>query len=1224
MPRAAGVSPARPPGSRFPRPLRFPARAAAVLFLLPLSVAAVLYILCLTNPDIVATEAQKLLVAATGLPFRIRGGLRPVLLPAPGLEISDVLIAAPGREGDDPGAEDKIPARARTVGIYPDLPNLLRGRLRIGRVEFYKPAVNLALDGENGLPLPPRPEENTENSDPAGLRPAPDEGRGSPVASGEPAEDGPDRDGVAVGEHAEEGPDRVGVASGDAPENAGNGGSANRETRLKMLKAAAGLLLAPPGEGMPSVVVREGRLFIYTGQGGRLLGLQEINGAFSPAAEGDNFNISAALALPDADLALRFSLAAGIGRASLPARGRVGGALVMSPPGSREIAARFSSGFSWSADGSVLDLPGLSLSSEGDALRADLRVDLAAPECTGKVTLDRLSLIRWFGFGRVLPPGLRQALHSMRGEFDLLLDGGKAEAHNLTAEAGDLRLQGYVGAPDFSAPAVVVRAALQGRADIDRIFPFLGVAGEVLPVPRPPVFDHPPLAPYPAGPAAPDGPADEEMTVGYDINIHADEILLHGVEGGPLDVRVHPAPDGSNRTRVGIRAEGLLRGRADGYIDVDAEALRMRYTLADAELGLLPENSGGGTRIAGTATGVCEMDLPMSEDGTVADDWPLRADLQVNNMKISGRFRNKEWFLLAGSAAGKGVGSIHAVPEKGVVISGDWNLDARALQASWNPGGDDSLKGNFAGALVWPPMSPDPAEGDGAKEQHRAVERVEGKISLTGAATLPALLVPLKGKMTADILWHVREENLQVKKAVFEGMGSHAETTASVDFSGAALSVRAAPSFKLSPREMLAVWKIALPEAARAPEVFSGRTDIFVDGQGLRLEKIRVEADSSSLSGDIAVSHAPFADGSPGGRRGGGGAGAVDPAARELWTVRLYSEHLDMDGFFPPGERHGRPETARTAGSKARAGGDRRPDLSFVKGLAADVRIQAGRLRKSGLTAEDAVFTAVLRNNAFSLRFTTDKFYGGACDIDMEGAVQPDSRVRLQRGGLRLRGAALDRLMGDYAGDRSCAGTTDLDMDLHGLFTPDSGFPAELSGTWSLRIRDGMYPAFFSGPDSHLRNTFSHASASGPLDRGVLRSDNFTLGGPMVDMKGGGWYDINTRDLDILVSVTFAKVPTLPVQFYGNADSPRMNIHGVDMVLETMQAAGSGLFGLIRGVLELPAKAVTGIGSLFESDGVRKRQMPRKQKPEAGKAPPSDKVPVRGSTMPVRRPEQRQ
>ncbi|MDR2125004.1 MAG: AsmA family protein [Desulfovibrio sp.] len=1205
LPPAVRVPPARAQGFRRFGALRVLGQAAASLLLLLVCAAAALYILCLVNPDLVASEAQRMLSAASGLPFRIRGGVRPVLLPAPGLEASDVLIAAPG---NGPGAQDggdKPLARARTLGVYLDPSSLLHGKLGIGRVEFYKPVVNLSFDGASGrlrLPGPAGYAENTANENTAQGSAARDDGAGASVG----------RDG---------GPGKNAAPADRAGEDTG------REARLKTLRHVAELLCAPPGEGMPPVAVREGRFFMYTGRGDLLFSLREVNGGFAPEAEGENFHVSAAFALPDAGLSLRFSLAAGIGRPASPAQGRISGALDMLPPGSRTITAEFSSGFALDADGSVLHLPEFSLNSEGDALRADLRVDLAAPECTGKVTLDRLSLTRWFGFGRVLPPGLREALHSMRGEFDLFLSSDRVEAGNLRAEAGGLRLQGNVGTPDFSAPVVVVQAALLGKLDADRLFPFLGVAGRSLPVPQPPVFDHPPLAPYPDDPAAPPSQAGEGISVGYDINVHADEILLHGVEGGPLDIRVHPAPDGSDRTRVDIRAANLLRGRAEGYIDVDAAGLRMHYAVAGAELGLLPENGAGSTRIAGSATGICEIDMPMAQDGSIADDWPLRADVQVKNMRISGRFRGREWFLDCGNAAAKGAGSIYAVPERGVVIGGEWNLGAQTLRTSRHPVGDDALKGTFAGTVIWPPMPARDAAGVELKTQRYSVERVEGKSVLSGVMTLPSAshALPVKGKITADFVWNVHAETLHIRKAAFEGMDSYAETTATLDFSGPETTVQAAPSFKLSLRELLAAWKITMPEAVHAPKVLSGRAELFSGADGVRLEKIRAEIDSSPLSGEIAVRGAPFA--------AAGGPAAGDPGLREMWTVRLKSEQLDLDSFFPdrhtsgtpPDHRSGqvaaapvRPANARTVAGRERAAEDKRPDLSFVKGLAVDARIQAKRLRKSKMTAEDAVFTAVLNNSAFSLRFTTDKFYGGVCDLDLQGTVQPDSAIRLQRGGLRLRGVALEGVLGDYTGEQSCAGTTDLDAELHGVFTRGSDYPAGLSGSWKLNIKDGMYPAFFSGPDSRLRNTFSLASASGPLDRGVIRSDNFKLGGPMVDMAGGGWYDLNTRDLDIRVSVTFAKVPTLPVQFYGNIDSPRMNIRGVDMVMETMQAAGSGLFGLIRGVLELPAKAVTGIGSLFEGSGAPARQAPRRQKPEAGKTS-SDKIPVRGSTMPVRR-----
>ncbi|MDR2603845.1 MAG: AsmA family protein, partial [Desulfovibrio sp.] len=985
--QAVRVPPARTPGFRRFRPLRVLGRAVAALLLLLVCGAAALYILCLINPELVASEAQKMLSAASGLPFRIHGGVRPVLLPAPGLEASDVLIAASGNGRDAQAGEDKPLARARTLGVYLDPSSLLRGKPGIGRVEFYKPVVNLSFDGASGqLRLPrfagqPETTGNAENENIAQGDTAREDGEGGITrrdggtgasagrsdSAGESIGGNGDTGGSAAGggNAAGENAGRDGGMDGSAPPGVEAAENASREARLKMLRNVAELLCAPPGEGMPPLVVKEGRFFLYAGNGDLLLSLREVNGSFTPAAEGENFYVSAAFALPDAGLALGFSLAAGIGRPDSPAQGRIGGALEMHPPGSRAIRADFASGFAVNADGSVLLLPAFSLNSEGDALRADLRVDLAAPECTGKVTLDRLSLTRWFGFGRVLPPGLRQALHGLRGEFDLLFNSDKVEAHNLRAEAGGLSLQGYVGTPDFSAPAVVVRAALQDKLDADRLFPFLGVAGRPLPIPQPPVFDHPPLAPYPSDPAAPPPQAGEEINVGYDINIHADEILLHGVEGGPLDVHVHPAPDGSDRTRVDIKAENMLRGRADGYIDVDAEGLRMRYAVAETELGLLPENETGSTRIAGTATGICEIDMPMAQDGSIADDWPLRADVQVKNMQINGRFRGKDWSLHFGSAAGKGAGSIHAVPEQGVVIGGDWNLDARALRVSRHSGGDDVLKGTFAGTLTWPPIPARDAAGDEKKEQRYTVERVEGNSSLTGVLTLPfaSLTVPLKGKITTDFAWNVHAEKLHIRKAAFEGMDSYAETAASLDFSGPETVVQAAPSFKLSVRELLATWKITMPEAVHAPKVLSGRTELVIGDNGVRLEKIKAEIDSSPLSGEIAVRYAPFADAG----RQAGVAAAGDPGLRELWTVRLQSDQLDLDSFFPdehasgtapaqplPGRRAGQgaDASARASAGRERAGEDKRWDLSFVKGLAADVRIQAKRIRKSKMTAE--------------------------------------------------------------------------------------------------------------------------------------------------------------------------------------------------------------------------------------------------------------------------------
>lgn len=202
-----------------------------------------------------------------------------------------------------------------------------------------------------------------------------------------------------------------------------------------------------------------------------------------------------------------------------------------------------------------------------------------------------------------------------------------------------------------------------------------------------------------------------------------------------------------------------------------------------------------------------------------------------------------------------------------------------------------------------------------------------------------------------------------------------------------------------------------------------------------------------------------------------------------------------------------------------------------------------------------------------------------------------------------MEGVNFGKLLADYSGEKQYGGRADLMADLSGTMSSDADIPAKLSGVWSLSVKDGLYPAFLSGADSTLRNTFSLASSSGPLDKGVIRTDNFTLSGPMVDMSGAGWYDLNLKTYDFQVSATFAKVPTVPMRFYGNASEHRMNVRGVDMVVETVQAAGSTVFGLVKGVLSLPAYAIRGIGNLI-----------------GGSDQPAPKVKQPPRTMPVRPP----
>lgn len=1085
---------------------------ALPLILICAAGAGSLHLLCIYQPELVTAAVQQQLIASTGLPWRIRGHIRPSFLPRPGIVATDVRITAASTAQDFYANASRPLVHAKSLRISLDFSTFWTLTPRLSLLELDEPTVNLVYDGENRpLWLPPEQEDET--------------------------------------------PDEAFVVS---------------QGSAYTLKSVADAMCAPHSAVLQPVVIHNGTLSSYTSEGELLLSFSGVQGRFNPDAPEENLHLSATFDLPDADISVSFALAARVGCDGIPARGLLSGNLRMTPPRSRTLTAHFSSTFLWRDSGKDIDLPDFRLEAEGDYLGADLELDLSTGICTGKVDVRKLSLVRWFEFGRVLPPGLQEALDALTGGFDLVLNTDKAEARDLHLTAGPLSISGYVGTPDFSAPAVVVDVALAGEPDLDLVFPFLAVAGRYLPEPVSPEYDHPPLAPYPKDPPPPYDPGPS--SVGYDIRITVAKPTVHGVSGGPLEVRVFPHMVGeTEKTRVSIKAESLLNGRADGYLDIDIYSILMHYEAHDMELAGLPENEGSIARISGKVNGVCEIDVPMLADGGLADDWVMRIDAAVRNFRVDGSFRRRPWHIAAGEATAKGGGPLHAVLEEGVRIEGAWDVAAKQISTSWNPKGADAVAGTYEGKLLWPPIkgTPPPVPGEGpAIMERKAVERVLGTANLQGSFTCPlgALLVPVAGKLTGDFAWGVADDRIEASRIAFDGFGSFIEGGLLIDFSGEETILEATPQFKLNPRELFSRWHIRLPEAVAAPKLLTGRLGIRADDTRLRLENIAVEADGAPIRGELSrVMTAPReVDG-----KGDGFA---------LWTAKLTAELLDLENIFPPDPPGAPPKKPST-----------QPwDLSFMDNLGLDLQIYLNKAKMGKLAFDKSRLTGTFRRDRFSAQWQADHFYQGDSTLLLQGTVVPGtSRISLRKALMRMRNVNLEHLLHDYTGERSYAGTAELIADVTGILACDADFPAKLSGSWSLKITDGLYPAFLGSEDSTLRNTFSLATASGPLDRGVLRSDNFILSGPMVDMRGGGWVDLGTKDLDIDVSITFAKIPTIPVRLSGNLAAPKMKVRGAEMVVETGKAAGFTVFGLIRGVLSLPGRALTGIGSLIggEDDG---------------------------------------
>jgi AsmA protein len=1074
--------------------------------------------LCVCKPHVVAAEVLRHLNAATGMSWRIRGPIRPRIFPHPGLGVSGVSLLAASTEQERQADASRPLLQVKTLRLSLAFSSLLTLSPRFHRIELDEPVINLAYDAHNR---------------PLWLVPPKLDGR-----SGEEKDTPPARE---------------------------------KEEYADTLKRAADMVCSlPPFAGRP-VQIRNGRLTSWNSAGDLLFSFTGLTGSFLPGGESENLHLSATFALPAAGLELSAQLAARVGQDGIPARGSLSGRVLMTPPGSRTLSGDFAGSFTWLASGKEVMLPDFRLAAESDALTADLAVDLSMPECTGMVRIHKLSLPRWFSFGRVLPPGLRQTLDSLVGEFVLQFDRNRAEARNLRVITGSLAVGGYVGTPDFTRPVVVVDLDV-GRADLDKIFPFLTPPDVFPPAPTPPVFDHPPLAPYPqppgASPSSPD--KDPGIDVGYDVKVRVARPRVHSVEGGPLEVTVRPEfVKNVEKTRVAFTASSLLGGAVDGRLDIDAASILMRYDARTLELELLPENVRSTVRIAGKTTGVCEIDVPLRENGDLADDWDIRVDAAISGCDIAGNSSDAPWSLHSANLSVAGPGKIHAVPGEGIRIEGQWDLEAKEVRTSWNPEGKDAVAARFVGGLFWPPMSdiPGPPAKDPRFAEKRGLDRMAGSLEARGSLVVPlgSLPAPVTGRLAVMLDWRLYDETLALEKMTFEGFGSYAEGFARVDLSGRESALVSEVQYAINPASLLQGWKIALPEGMIPPKLLKGKSSITGKSRFVRFDKIKMEMDGAPITGEISWQ---------------GGEKALSDAAG-LWTFRLNADHLNLDALFPPS-----PPGAAPAPSAKKPW-----NLLPLKGLGIDARISLPHMKKDRLTFTGTKVTGALQQDRFSLHAALEEFYGGSGTVFFQGTVAPEkSQVNLHKGLAQLRGISLGELLRDYTEERSYAGTAELVVDMTGHLSSNADIPARLSGVWNLTIEDGLYPAFMTGENSNLRNTFSLASLSGVLDQGVLRSDNFTLKGPMVDMTGGGWLDLNAKTCDFNLSATFAKVPTVPVRFYGSTRAPRMQVRGVDMGVATGQNAGMTVFGLVRGILTLPAHAARGISALFQPGGAEKKK----------------------------------
>ena len=1227
------------PRSRFVRKcLRFVRWAGISLALLGVLAFGAAYIFCYWKNDTLTRYIVATLERNTGFSWRVQGEVRPSLMP-PGISVGRIALVSLSERTRKTKTQAPLVMVERLV-LEPDLRALLRGELLLQLVQVEKPVVRFSSFQ-----------------------------RGTPASSNAVPPPGSSNATAAVPENTQQNALPSLEANTSEPQDATlpetEAELSPEESTAEALQQAAKVvrqLLSPANMGkLPELQVHGGKIFYDSGSH-EGMDFQELRVTLQPRNNTPSISLSGRFALPGEALEISLQLEATPGTGEELVRASVQTAIAITPHGSRPLHASMATTAIWRGNGLELFLPDLQVEAEKDGLTASILAQLHQGTAQGTVQVDNLSLPRWFVFGRNLPPVLQQALHAIHGAFDVSFENNGIFTKNMRLYAGEIPVTGQLYVANLRKPAVEADLHL-AYADADTLFPFLAPGSDPALTPQEPTFDHPPLVPYPERPLAPGEVEEELVDVGYDIRITGDKGKVHGLQGGPLFVRVHQQY--GLVTRVSFTVNNLANGTGSGYLDIDRHLVIMHFETQRTELAFLPENEGSSVQVGGLLSGVFTMGIDV-KDGTWAQDWRFTARAGVDNFAV--KAGGGTWGLGSRTITATHDGKIHAVRKNGIRIEGNWNAVATGFAGSWNPGGNDNLTLALNGAVAWPPKgdTPNPAQQGG-------IQSVSGAVQASGVCTvrLGRLLTPLAGKLHGTMAWNIHNDTFGMQNYEYTGLESSIKGTLQLDYAND-MRANGEQQFSIGLRHLLTQWELLPGEGIVVPERVTGKTTVTLLGDTLALDPLHLEMNGGMFEGSLtnvseasrwhAVSRLSLPD-----KRGnlmidptrfvfqetkrtGKAFSAVKESYAQLspYSVRQAAETIGFTPHekatapaaqrqvtpkknipAPPKAQQSAqgqkvPKTAKVSSAKKakpsplRAGrsnrvlspsywildirgsllnldaflrqnppGTRPPapstepfDWSFVDDLNIDARLVLENAILQKVQAKKSEMGLRLGSNKFAFKWESNNFYQGKSLFTGTGFFVQPSQIGIESSILHAQAFQLQPAMQDVAGQAGYGGEATLDFSLHGAMRSPADLPGGLSGVFALGIKNGVYPAFMGSQTLGLRNTFSAANISGTMQNGVLHSQEFTLSGLMIDMAGNGWVDLQRRMLDITVNVTLARVPTLPVRFSGPFDAPTMSVNGVQMVLGTAEAAGGAVFSLIRGVLELPARAIMGVGSI--------------------------------------------
>jgi len=753
------------------------------------------------------------------------------------------------------------------------------------------------------------------------------------------------------------------------------------------------------------------------------------------------------------------------------------------------------------------------------------------PVLRGKAEISHFSLTRWFGFGRLMDPGLQKALDNITGAFEYFeLTPYGVIVPRLTAVVEGIRLYGSGSCKEFRKPDIRIDAHAR-QADLNKVFTELH--GEF------PDLSHLPPPVLPFTPSIPSPAKDKSnVAVDYDIHISADDATIMNFRVGGADVHVIPAP--GHGTMLTIDVADVYGGTADSKVYLQND-IRVVADLKQVAL------HGPSAALAGYP---------------VLDGKLRRAQADIHFKGGSG----VQMLTTLG-------GSLHAEMADGSIsVKGGtpipytaFDIDARAEASSGKNATVMPPTVNFTGSWNVGLQSKDWAVEVDAPRSTLAFSTVYGlpcqvreqamDILLTlGKDILPDMPAALPLRISGRTSFDAEKGTLALKR----GIVTHDmfSLNGNVAFTDIFKDPKAAGRASVTTRDLkgaLSLFGVDLP--ASSPSVFKtaqGEGAFKVSKTALSLTDVKGIVDDSILSGNLNWDWKK---------------GTVLRGDAKIAS-------LDFDAYLPPAETE-----ILTSSEKAEL------PIAFLRDADVQAEIHVENFRAFSTDFAKVYLPVTQKNGTLTIPATALFPGGGHALVKLYADVPPGSdNVKLS---LTSRANAVNMLeLCKRRGHKSLIeGLANAQASVISTQRYWDDWRTTLNGTFSLLITNGAIisparPSLEDGMGTESRTNFKVLSMSGAVDNGIVTCNDFRVMDTLLNVSGGGTVNLREQTIDAKATITVAGIPELPLTIKGNLSSPDTSYQLLGAVAGTVGNIGTTVFDVVRSVLAAPFKLMMGKRSL--------------------------------------------